>query len=127
MLDKKINGLPSPATLAIGIAYAAKMGVVASKVQKALDDLFADLSLKSGANLGLLFSLAHDFPSEWSAFVNGAGNLSVTVQRDYFPYFTQGLDLALLDFHLYAEDHCCPAKSFSQRISNSESAEYGQS
>jgi hypothetical protein len=86
------------------VRYTARLGVVASKVQQALDDLFAELSLKSGANLGLLFSLAHDFPSEWSTFVNDAGNLSVTVQRDYFPYFTQGLDLTLLDFHLYAED-----------------------
>ena len=86
------------------VRYSARLGVVAAKVQEALENVFAEVSAKNGANLGLLFSLSHDFPSEWSAFVNGTGNFSAVVKREYFPYFTEDRDVTLLDFHLYAED-----------------------
>jgi hypothetical protein len=46
--------------------------------------------IKSGANLALLYSLPNDFPTEWSAFLNSAADLSVTLKRDYFPYFSTG-------------------------------------
>jgi hypothetical protein len=72
-----------------------------------LDDLFAGLSTPEGAGLTLLFSLSHDFPSEWAAFVNGTGNFTATVKRDYFPYFTQGRTITVTGLELYAAD---PAK-----------------
>jgi hypothetical protein len=75
-----------------------------TKVKSALDDLFAEVSAADGANLALLFSLPHDFPTEWSAFVNGTGDLSVTIRRDYFPYFVHGKDVTLNEFQLYAPD-----------------------
>jgi hypothetical protein len=77
--------------------------VQTDKVKSALDDLFGEASA-SGANLALLFSLSHDFPTEWSAFVNGNQDLSVTVGRDYFPYFVTGKPLKLLKFELYDPD-----------------------
>jgi hypothetical protein len=42
------------------------------------------------SGLTLLFSLAHNFPSEQHRFITGAGNENflATVKRDYFPYFT---------------------------------------
>jgi hypothetical protein len=85
------------------VRYTARAGVQTDKVKSALDDLFGEASA-SGANLALLFSLSHDFPTEWSAFVNGNQDLSVTVGRDYFPYFVTGKPLKLLKFELYDPD-----------------------
>ena len=58
-----------------------------TSVKAALDDLFQEANQ---SNLALLFSLRHDFPTEWSAFVNGGNDFSATIRKDYFPYFTQG-------------------------------------
>ena len=46
------------------IRHTARQGVVPSDVKKALDDLFQPANQ---SNLALLFSLRHDFPTEWSA------------------------------------------------------------
>jgi hypothetical protein len=81
--------------------YTARQGVVPSKVNEALDHLFQQANQ---ANLALLFSLRHDFPTEWSAFVNGTGSLSVTIRRDHFPYFTQGKPITIIGFDLYGQD-----------------------
>lgn len=51
-----------------------------------------------------LFSLRHDFPTEWSAFVNGTGDFRATIRRDHFPYFTQGKKINIAGFDLYADD-----------------------
>jgi Tc toxin complex TcA C-terminal TcB-binding domain len=83
------------------IRYTARQGVEQGKVIKALDDLF---SSAPGANSALLFSLPHDFPVEWSAFVNGTADFTCTIQRDYFPYFTQGKTLAINGLEIYSED-----------------------
>jgi hypothetical protein len=45
------------------------------------------------SGLALLFSLKHDFPTEWSQFLGGDGDFTATVRRDYFPYFTQGREI----------------------------------
>src|SRR5207253_6077594 len=68
-------------------------GIAAETVEQAVADLFREVS--NGANLGLLFSLPHDFPMEWSAFVNGASPFSVAINRDFFLYFTHGRDITL--------------------------------
>jgi Tc toxin complex TcA C-terminal TcB-binding domain/Neuraminidase-like domain len=83
------------------IRYTAHPGVDQGKVNESLDALFAETT---GANFALLFSIPHDFPSDWSAFVNGTADLSVTIQRDHFPYFTQGREITLNEFQLYAID-----------------------
>jgi hypothetical protein len=58
------------------------------------------------SNLALLFSLRHDFPTEWSAFANAKDNSPFTafIRRDYFPYFVQGKMLTLAGLELYAKD-----------------------
>jgi hypothetical protein len=81
------------------IRYTARQGVDPSKVKAALDDLFEQAN-----QTGLLFSLRHDFPTEWSAFVNGTGDFTATIRRDYFPYFTQGKQVTITGFDLYAQD-----------------------
>jgi len=83
------------------IRYTARQGVDGAKVKTALDDLFQEASQ---SNLALLFSLRHDFPTEWSTFVNGAGDFTATIRRDHFPYFTQGKLGAIAGFELYGKD-----------------------
>ena len=48
-----------------------------------------------------LFSLRHDFPTEWAAFVNGTGDFTATIRKDYFPYFTQGKQINIESLDLY--------------------------
>jgi hypothetical protein len=83
------------------LRYTARQGVDSTKVKSALDEIF---QRANQANLALLFSLRHDFPTEWSAFVNSAGDLSVTIRRDHFPYFTQGKTITIVGFELYGQD-----------------------
>jgi hypothetical protein len=83
------------------IRYTARQGVEPAKVKTALDNLFKQANQ---AGLALLFSLRHDFPSEWSAFVKGTGDLTATIRRDYFPYFTQGKQITITGFDLYSQD-----------------------
>jgi len=83
------------------IRYTARQGVAPTKVKAALDDLFQQAAQ---ADLALLFNLRYDFPTEWSAFVNGTSNFTTTIQRDYFPYFTQGKSITITGFDLYAQD-----------------------
>ena len=52
----------------------------------ALDEL---LQQAPKSDLALLFSLRHDFPSEWAAFVSGNGNFSTTIRSNHFPYLVQ--------------------------------------
>jgi hypothetical protein len=88
----------------VHIRYTARAGVQTDKVKTALTDLFAEVSAASGANLALLFSLPHDYPSEWSTFVNGQNDFAVSIGRDYFPYFAVGQPVTLLGFEFYGGD-----------------------
>jgi hypothetical protein len=47
--------------------------------------------LKQAGSSGqaLLFNLRYDFPTEWSAFVNGTGDFTVTLAKSFFPYAVQ--------------------------------------
>jgi hypothetical protein len=68
----------------------------------ATNELETMLSQQSGQ--ALLFCLRYDFPTEWSAFVKGAGsNFNVTLQKDYFPYMVQSAKLSIDKLTLYAE------------------------
>jgi hypothetical protein len=89
------------------VRYTARQGVEPTKVKQSLDELF---ELPNQANLALLFSLRHDFPTEWSAFVSGAGNFSATIRHDYFPYFTQGRPITINGYELYSVDGNKPPK-----------------
>jgi hypothetical protein len=82
------------------VRYTARQGVDPTKVKATLDELFQEANQ---SNLSLLFSLRHDFPTEWSAFVNGA-DFTATIRRDYFPYFTQGKTIQIVGLELYSQD-----------------------
>lgn len=76
-------------------------GVDPTRVKTELDDLFHQAGQ---SNLALLFSLRHDFPTEWSAFAGGAGDFTATIRREHFPYFTQGKPITIVGFELYGQD-----------------------
>ena len=85
------------------IRYTARQGVDPTKVKTALDALFQQANQ---ANLALLFSLRHDFPTEWGAFVNTKDNspFTATIRKGYFPYFTQGKPITITGLDLYGQD-----------------------
>ena len=85
------------------IRYTARQGVDPTKVKTALDDLFQQANQ---ANLALLFSLRHDFPTEWSKFVNPKDDspFTATIRKDYFPYFAQGKTITITGLELYGQD-----------------------
>jgi hypothetical protein len=61
--------------------------------------------LKSAGTCGqaLLFCLRYDFPTEWSAFVNGTGDFTVTLDKQFFPYLVQASSgLTIDELTLYA-------------------------
>jgi len=84
------------------IRYTARQGVDPTKVKTTLDTLFQDVN---GSNLTLLFSLRHDFSSEWSAFVNGSSDFTAKIRKDvHYPYFTQGRTITINGLELYEKD-----------------------
>ena len=56
----------------------------------------------------LLFCLRYDFPTQWSAFVNGGSgaDFAVTLEKQYFPYAVQSAKELTIDaLTLYADSH----------------------
>lgn len=83
------------------VRYTARSGG-AQLQTKAVEYLESLVSEANTAGLALLFSLKHDFPSEWHRFVHGTGDLQVEIDRQYFPYFLQGKDITVQSLDLYA-------------------------
>ena len=54
------------------------------------------------AGLAVVFSLKHDFPSEWHRFSSGTNDFVAIVKRDHFPYFTQGNEIAIDALQVHA-------------------------
>jgi hypothetical protein len=86
------------------VRYTARQGGELLGNQ-ALIELRERLATANESGLALLFSLRHDFPTEWSAFVNGDGNENFVVQlrKDHFPYMVHSEDLAIDALELYAQ------------------------
>jgi hypothetical protein len=53
--------------------------------------------LKDQSSQALLFCLRYDFPTQWSAFVNGTGDFAVTLEKQYFPYAVQNATKLTID------------------------------
>jgi hypothetical protein len=92
------------------IRYTARMagdqlGSEATKELEAMLDAVPG-SQASQAPQALLFCLRYDFPTEWSAFINGTGDFQVTLEKQYFPYIAQGAKtlLTIDGLSLYAAD-----------------------
>ena len=71
---------------------------------QALTEMRQMLSTENQSGLALLFSLRHDFPTQWSAFVNGEDDFAVRVNKELFPYMVQSEALAIDALELYAHD-----------------------
>jgi hypothetical protein len=57
----------------------------------AVKELVEMLDTAGQSSQALMFCLRYDFPTEWSAFVNGgSGPFQATLEKSYFPYFVQG-------------------------------------
>lgn len=70
---------------------------------QATKELVAMLEPAGQAPQYLMFCLRYDFPTEWSAFVNGNGNFAVTLQKSYFPYMVQSAKVSISNLALYAK------------------------
>jgi hypothetical protein len=57
---------------------------------QATKELQAELDTAGQSGQALLFCLRYDFPTEWAAFVNGGGDFTFTLEKQYFPYAVQG-------------------------------------
>lgn len=66
-----------------------------------IEELVKDANTSGHA---LLFSLQHDFSSEWHRFTapGSTENFTAKVKRDYFPYFTQGQNITIHEIQLQA-------------------------
>ena len=79
------------------LSYTARPGVRSDAVVADLRERFA---AAEGQTLARSFSLRHDFPSEWAAFLSGE-DLSVRIEKSWFPYFTQSAQINLKAVELY--------------------------
>jgi hypothetical protein len=86
----------SDAVLHIG--YTARAGVRSDAVVADLHERFA---AAADQTLVRSFSLRHDFPTEWAAFLAGGAGLSLRIEKSWFPYFTQSAALTLTALELY--------------------------
>jgi hypothetical protein len=81
------------------IRYTARQGADSNT---AMSELTTQFPPEGQPGLALLFSLRHDYPTEWSAFVNTKANtFSAVLKRDYFPYFAQGKSISVGALELY--------------------------
>ena len=63
--------------------------------RQALTEPGALFAIANKSGLALLFSLPNDFPTEWSAFVNGNSDFAAQLRKDHFPYMVQHEALAI--------------------------------
>jgi hypothetical protein len=83
------------------IRYTARDGG-AHLAKLATDELKTVLSDSDSPRLTLLFSLRHDFPAEWAAFISGTGDLTIPIRKSLFPYLAQGGRVTIDGLTLYA-------------------------
>jgi hypothetical protein len=83
------------------LRYAARQGGAELR-EKAVDHLEGLVAEANTSGLALLFSLRHEFPTEWHRFTSGSGNFEATVKRDHFPYFTRGKQITIDSVRLHA-------------------------
>jgi hypothetical protein len=48
-----------------------------------------------------MFSLRHEFPTNWHKFISSNENFSAVIKKEHFPYFAQGLNITEPVFQLF--------------------------
>jgi hypothetical protein len=82
------------------LRYTARQG--GAQVRRtAVEHIEALIKELSTSGLVRMFSLRHDFPSEWHRFVTGSEDFRAIIKKDFFPYFVQGKNIDL-EAELYA-------------------------
>jgi hypothetical protein len=76
------------ADVILHIRYTARLAGDLLQSQ-ATNELIDKLASQGDAEQALLFCLRFDFPTEWSAFVNGGAEFKANLTRDHFPYLVQ--------------------------------------
>jgi len=81
------------------VRYTARQGggQLKDKSVDQIENLVTDVNV---AGLALLFSLKHDFPTEWHRFVTGTGDFQTQIERFHFPYFLEGKDVEIKSLEL---------------------------
>jgi hypothetical protein len=87
----------------VHVRYTARQGGDQVR-QAAVQHLEALIEEASTSGLAQLFSLRHDFPSEWHRFVTGdaVSPFAATIKKEFFPYFGQSRDINITGIEMYA-------------------------
>jgi hypothetical protein len=85
------------------LRYTARQGgdVLARQATKELGEMLQSADISA---LALLFSLPHDFPTEWAAFASSkaaAPSFAFRLRKEHFPYFVQTMNLTATSLLLY--------------------------
>jgi hypothetical protein len=89
------------------VRYTARQGgsLLASKATEALEALVSEAN---AAGLALLFSLKHEFPSEWHKFIAANADtptpaipFTAKIKRDRFPLFTRGRQIGVASVQVH--------------------------
>jgi Tc toxin complex TcA C-terminal TcB-binding domain len=64
---------------------------------QATKELLTMLDTAGQSSQALVFCLRYDFPTKWSAFINGTGNFGVTLDKQFFPYIVQSAKQLTID------------------------------
>lgn len=99
--DFRVFDYMTIADVILHVRYTARAGGDALAKQ-AIAEMRDMLAQANESGLALLFSLRHDFPTEWSAFVSGSGELLLRLRKSYFPYMVQNEKLVIDTLELYA-------------------------
>ncbi len=64
---------------------------------QATKELVTMLDTAGASGQALLYCLRSDFPTEWSAFVNGTGDFACVLEKQFFPYAVQSAHKVTID------------------------------
>jgi hypothetical protein len=83
------------------LRYTARQGGAQVR-QAAVTHVQALVEEAGTSGFAQLFSLRHDFPTEWHRFVIGEDDFKATVKKEFFPYVVQGKHIDLNQANLFA-------------------------
>jgi hypothetical protein len=84
------------------LRYTAREGgeLLRSAALGRIQEIISD---ENASGLARLFSLKHDFQTEWHKFLNSTTgeNFTATIKKSYFPFFVQGQDISFRKIELH--------------------------
>ena len=81
--------------------YTARQGG-AQLGEKAVEHIQELIEEANSSGLGQLFSLHHNFSTEWHQFLTGDDDFTAIIKKEYFPYFIQDKNITIDQVELYA-------------------------